>query len=42
MEASLAESKELLKKGRWVPALAHLEKAKTLLFNRKKYDPPDQ
>jgi hypothetical protein len=39
MEASLAQSKKLLKESKWAPAYKHLEKAKTLLFNRKKYDP---
>jgi len=39
MEASLAHSKKLLKESKWAPAYKHLEKAKTLLFNRKKYDP---
>jgi len=39
MEASLAQSKKLLKESKWAPAYKHLEKATPLLFNRKKYDP---
>jgi hypothetical protein len=38
MEDSLAQSKKLLKESKWAPAYKHLEKAKPLLFNRKKYD----